>query len=97
MAVGLAGVDEPDAAGLFVVEVGAVAVGFGEPPEALPPAVVEPFPDPFVGVPLVPPGVELPAGSSVNVFGASGTGFESALATKVLSWSGVASVLFRSL
>jgi hypothetical protein len=77
-------------------EVGAVAVGFAEP--ALPlPEVVEPFPELLVGVALEPPGVELPAGNSVNVLGASGTGFESALATKVFSWSGVASVLLRSL
>ena len=87
----------PVAAGLF--EPGAVPVvaGFGE--EVEPPPVVlvgaEPL-DPLVGVALVPAGVEL-AGNSVMVLGASGTGFESALATNVFSCSGVASVLLRSL
>ena len=86
----------PVAAGLF--EPGAVPVdaGFGE--EVEPPVLLvgaEPL-DPLVGVALVPAGVEL-AGNSVMVLGASGTGFESALATNVFSWSGVASVLLRSL
>ena len=97
MGVGLAGVVEPDAAGFAVPVVGPVVVGFAEPAGALAPEVVEPFPEPLVGVALVPPGVELLAGNSVFCLGASGTGFESALATKVFIWSGVGSVLKRSL
>ena len=82
----MAGVVVPEAAGFVDVdEVGAVAVGFGEPAGAPAPEVVDPFPEPLVGVALVPPGVELLAGNSVICFGASGTGFESALATKVFS------------
>jgi hypothetical protein len=51
------------------------------------PAPGDALPDPFVGVALVPPGVgvELLAGNSVIGLGASGTGFESALATNVFS------------
>ena len=73
---------EPDAAGLLEPGAGAVAVGFAEPAPLLP-DVVELFP--LVGVALEPPGVELPAGNSVIVLGASGTGFESALATNVFN------------
>jgi len=62
-----------------------VAVGFADPVDALAPAFVAPFPEPLVGVALVPPGVELPAGNSVSVLGTSGIGFESALATRVFS------------
>jgi hypothetical protein len=85
----------PVAAGLF--EPGAVPVvaGFGEEVEPPPVVLAEPL-DPLVGVALVPAGVEL-AGNSVMVLGASGTGFESALATNVFSCSGVASALLRSL
>ena len=83
MGVGLAGVVEPDA-GLVVPVAGAGAAGFAEPVLLLP-TVVDPFAAPLVGVALVPPGVELLAGNSVIGFGASGTGFESALATSVFN------------
>ena len=87
----------PVPAGLTEPLVVPVAAGFGEEVEPPPVLLVgaEPL-DPLVGVALVPAGVEL-AGNSVMVLGASGTGFESALAIKVFSCSEVASVLLRSL
>ena len=82
----MAGVGVPVAAGLF--EPGAVvpvAAGFGEAVEPPPALLVGAAPlDPLVGVALVPAGVEL-AGNSVIGLGASGTGFESALATNVFN------------
>jgi hypothetical protein len=56
------------------------------PPLPVAAPVVEPLP-----VELGLPGVELLAGNSVIGLGASGTGFERALATIVFSCSGVAS------